>query len=158
MIKREHLWPIGIVAALATNVIFTVVTIRLANQPGTEVVEADYYRKAVAWDSTSAIRDASAKLGWTLDAAITPTAPSRARLAVTLADDAGAPIEAANVKVTAIHNRRAEHPVTATLARDARGYGADLPLDRPGLWELRFEVRRGTEVFTSTLRRERPAS
>lgn len=158
MIQREHLWPIGLVAALATNVIFTVITIRLASQPGAEVVEPDYYRKAVAWDSTSAVRDASAKLGWTLEAAITPSAPARAHLVVTLADRAGAPIEAADVRVTAIHNRRAEFPVTATLTRDARGYGADLPLDRPGLWELRFEVRRGTDVFTSTLRRERPAS
>lgn len=158
MIKREHLWPIGLVAALAVNVIFTVITIRLASQPGAIDAEPDYYRKAVAWDSTAALRERSARLGWTLDAAITPVASTRARLAVTITDGAGAPLESADVRVVAIHNRSAGHPVEGRLVGAAGDYAAELPLDRPGLWELRFEVKRGTDVYLSTLRRERPTS
>ncbi len=158
MIKREHLWPIGVVVALAVNVAANVVIIRAANQPQSEVVESDYYRKAVAWDSTLAERDRSAALGWRVDASMVRLAPGRARVAVTLADSSGAPLTGADVTVTAIHNRSAASPVTAHLAADAAGYAAELPLVHSGLWELRLTVKRGAERYETSLRRECPST
>ncbi len=158
MIKREHLWPIGVVVALAVNVAANVVIIRAANQPQSEVVESDYYRKAVAWDSTLAERDRSAALGWHVDASIARLAPGRARVAVTLADSSGAPVTGADVSVTAIHNLAAGLPVTAHLAADASGYAAELPLVHSGLWELRLAVKHGADRYQTSMRRECPGT
>lgn len=154
MIKREHLWPIGVVVALGVNVVANVVIIRAANQPQSEVVESDYYRKAVAWDSTLAERDRSAALRWRVDASIARLAPGRARVAVTLADSTGAPLTGADVTVTAIHNLSAGTPVTARLAADAAGYAGELPLVHSGLWELRLAVKHGAARYETSLRRE----
>lgn len=155
-LQKHHIWPIGVVGALAINVIANVFVIRAANQPGTEVVERDYYRKAVAWDSTLAQREQSAALGWTLDAALARLAPGRALVSVTLAGPDGAPLPGAEVDVEAIHNLDAGHPVRGRLAATGGGYGAELPMVPSGLWELRFEVRHEGRTFTTTMRRECP--
>jgi hypothetical protein len=56
--------------------------------------------------------------------------------------------------VQALHNREAAAPRHALLAAAGDGYAADLALGRAGVWELRFEVRRGDQRFTSVVRRE----
>jgi hypothetical protein len=154
-VKPATLWPIAIVAVLALTVIGNVFVIVAANGRDAAVVEPDYYRKALAWDSTLAQRARDQDLGWRLDARLAPLgADGRARLEARLAGRDGAPIADARVHVVAVHNREARAPRTATLAPVAGGYAAELPLARAGLWELRFDVRRGGERFTATLRRE----
>ncbi len=158
MIKREHLWPIGVVVALAVNVVANVVIIRAANQPQSEVVEPDYYRKAVAWDSTQSALARGRALGWRIDASLARLAPGRARVTVTLVDSLGAPIPDADVQVSAIHNLAAATPVTARLAAAGAAYAAELPLAHSGLWELRVQATHGAGSFSTSLRRECPAS
>ena len=47
---------------------------------------------------------------------------------------------------------RASRVFTAALAPEVGGgYGARLPLERPGLWVLRMRVERGDQVFTRTI-------
>jgi hypothetical protein len=156
--KSGRLWPWAIAGVLAATVGLNIWVWVLANDPDGSAVEPDYYRKAVAWDSTRVQLDRDARLGWRLDArlgawggAASPTA-----LDVALEDSAGRPLTGATIAVTAIHNALAAHPLAFALApAEAPGsYAAAPVLPRQGSWELRFEVTRPGEHFTADLRRD----
>jgi nitrogen fixation protein FixH len=152
--KPGRWWPIAVVAVLAITVLANVVVLWVASDPDAEAVEPDYYRKAVAWDSTRVERARNLALGWRLDATVGPLGGGGAEVRARLADAAGAPLAGATVELEAIHNRIAAHPVHAVLfpaggaGGEAGVYAAAVPLARPGLWELRFTVRRGSDRFT----------
>lgn len=116
-------------------------------------VEENYYRKALDWDRKRDQDRINAELGWTIDLAVTPaTADGGRRLLARLLDERGVPVEGASVHVEAFHNARAAYVLEADLRPVAQGpgYSASLPLRRPGLWEFRFDVRRGGQRFTYT--------
>jgi nitrogen fixation protein FixH len=155
--RAARLWPLAVSAVLAVTVGANAVVFYLARDPGAAVVEPDYYRRAVRWDSTLAARRASAALGWTVSAALGPlsTGSRGTELAVRLADRDGRPLAGALVRAVLLHNRDAEHPLTAALVpRGAGLYVARLPLERTGRWEVRLEVVRGAERFGAVLRCE----
>lgn len=154
--KRGAAWPIAITVVLALTVGANVFLLRVATEPNAYATEPDYYRKAVAWDSTAAAERASTATGWRCDAAIVAQGRSL-EIRLRLVDAAGAPVSGAAVRVTAIHNLAAATPseLTATPAADD-GYVATLPAPRAGLWELRVAASRGGEHFTADLRREAP--
>jgi nitrogen fixation protein FixH len=153
--RAAKLWPLAVVAVLVVTIGANVLIYYLARDPGAAVVERDYYRRAVGWDSTMAQARRNAALGWRLEAGLGTVTPAGATLTVRLTDRAGAPLAGAVVRVEAVHNRDAAHPVAAALAPGGDGaYAATLPLRRLGMWELRFEVTRGAERFTQSLRRE----
>lgn len=149
-------WPLAIAGVLGVTVIANGYLIYQANDRDAAVVEPDYYRKALAWDSTLAERRHDADLGWRIEASIGPVgrgADVRARLT----DRDGRAIEGASVVVHAIHNLDAGHPVVATLPDAGDGlYVARLPLRFAGLWELRFAVTRRGEHFTADARCDAP--
>lgn len=128
------------------------------------VVEPDYYRKAVTWDSTMARRGESARLGWTatvtLEADARAAAPTAVR--IELEDAGGAPVDGASVAATLIHNADAGRPLSVRLRERASGaYEGTAQLAFPGRWEVRIVATRGTERFevtahTDLLRREAP--
>jgi nitrogen fixation protein FixH len=154
-VKAAKLWPIAIVGVLALTVGLNVVVFWAASDPDAEAVEPDYYRKAVDWDRTLAQRRHDADLGWTLDAAIAPlAADGSGELRMNLADRSGGPISGAEVRIEAIHNAVAAHPLVAEAVTGTDGVAiVRLPLRRRGIWELRCDVTRGAEHFTATLRR-----
>ena len=153
--RAAKLWPLAVVAVLAVTIGANVVIYLLARDPGAAVVERDYYRRAVAWDSTMADERHSAELGWRLEAELGALGAGGAPLTVRLADRDGAPLSGAAVRVEAVHNLDAGRPVTAELAPAGAGrYTARLPLRHAGLWELRFTATRGGERFAQSLRRE----
>jgi nitrogen fixation protein FixH len=154
--RAAKLWPIAIVGMLAVNVIATGVLMWAANDDEANAIESDYYRKAVAWDSTVAARERGVALGWSMDATLgTLGADGMATVAVTLADSAGAPLEGAAVTLEAIHNAHARHPLRATLTPSAPGHHeARLPFQWAGRWELRLEVARDGVRVPSSVRRE----
>jgi len=149
-------WPLAIAGVLGVTVAANVFLLYAANDRNAAVVEPDYYRKAVAWDSTAAQSARSARLGWRVDAAILPldrAGTGEVHVRVTRPD--GAPVAGARVGCTAIHNLDAAQRPYAETVLDADGAGVIvLPLRRAGLWELRFGVTRGAERFTASLRRE----
>lgn len=148
--KRGAQWPVAVAAILlissAGQVLFAVV----ASRDKSFAVEGNYYEKAVLWDAELAQRRENAALGWT----VTPTmhlgtGNGDGTLAIELRDAAGAAITGATVRVLAMHNARANRQLSATLSEVGGGaYRADLPAQRPGEWELRFNVQRGGERFT----------
>jgi nitrogen fixation protein FixH len=147
-------WPVAITLALAAVVVVNIRVAMIAGGDPSFAIEPDYYRKAVAWDSTMAQTRANQALQWTLTQRLGPFAADRgATLDVTLRDEHGAPISDAVVTVSALHIARATDVSTATLIHASAGdYVATLPVQRAGRWELRFEVTRGADRFTALAR------
>jgi hypothetical protein len=155
MMKRGGWWPLAVTAILALTVAANFGIYYLANADQGIAIEPDYYKKAVAWDSSMAQARDNATIGWR----VTPTLAAFTRqggagLKVALTDSAGAAISGATVKVTAFFNGRAGIVTDTTLAAGGGGYEATLPVHHGGVWELRFDVRRGAIHFTSTSRVE----
>jgi nitrogen fixation protein FixH len=156
MNRRARWWPFFIIALLVGGAGANVALMVIATRDPSFAVEPDYYRKALRWDDVMAQERENAALGWSVevgaDSATRPT-----RIALRVSDRDGAPVEDATVQVTAFHNARASQIVAATLA-PARGgrYSAPLPLDRPGLWELRVRVVQGDRIFTQTIAQDFP--
>ena len=153
--NAAKLWPLAIVGVLAITVGANVVLLYQASGRDAAAVEPDYYRKAVAWDSTLAQQAKNAALGWRLDADFGAPGRDGTPLTVRLADARGTALADAAITVEAVHNAEGSRRLHAVL-RPAPGgaYAVTLPLAHRGLWELRFEVMRSGERFTATLRRE----
>jgi len=161
-VKTGAWWPIALVGVLGVTVAANGVLLWEARGPGAAAVEPDYYRKAVAWDSTLAQRRRSDALGWRLDAALGTPGPGGAVLKLRLEDREGVPVRGVEFRIEAIHNLEAGHRVEAALGApdhpalpDPTGsYEIRLPIHRQGLWELRVEARRRSDRFFASLRRE----
>jgi nitrogen fixation protein FixH len=160
MMKSGKLWPWGLGLVLAVTVAGNIWMMRVAGSDPSFAIEPDYYRKAVEWDSTVAQSVRNQALGWRLSAMLgAPAASGSTVLVATLRDANGEPVTGAAITVEATHNARATEILTAELApAEAGSYRATLPAARRGIWELRFEVERGAERFTATLRADNTRS
>lgn len=154
--RRGARWPIAVAVILGTCVAANVWIIRIANADPSFAIEPNYYQKALRWDDELAQRAWNRELAWELTPVLSSISPdSGAELRVALRDRTGAPLAGAEVTVQAMHNARAGEPLDARLRRAGPGdYVARLPLERPGVWELRFDVRQGTDHFTARHRLE----
>lgn len=147
-------WPwllvLGMLGIVGVNVAMLVVADSDANGA---VVEADYYRKAVAWDSTLARRARSDALGWHAAIRLEARPEATPVVRVALADAAGRPVTGATVDAVLIHNVDAAHPRTVTLREAAPGeYRMAARLGHPGRWEVRLVATRGAERFEADAR------
>jgi nitrogen fixation protein FixH len=145
------MWPAAVVVILGITVVANVWIITIANNDPSFAVEENYYERGLRWDEELAQRETNARLGWRLLPALSPIVRgSGAGLRVELRDASVRPIADASIVVRAVHIARAGEPVQVTLGSDAQGgYSATVPLERPGLWELRFDVHRGDVRFTA---------
>jgi nitrogen fixation protein FixH len=151
-----RLWPIAIVGVLALTVGANGWILYVANHdPNGAALESDYYRKAVAFDTTLAQSRHDVALGWRLDVTAGPFDPAGTRVSVSLADRDGRPLAGARVGLVAIHNLEAGRELVATFVTGADGRATRmLPLQHTGLWELRFDALHAGERFTCDLRRD----
>lgn len=149
--KRGWHWPWLLTAGMSGIVGVNVVMLFVARSDANGVVvEQDYYRKAVQWDSTMALRDESARLGWRAEVSLA------SGVLVVLTDSAGAGVAGAAVQATLIHNVDAGRPTELVLREVGGGrYAADAALAHRGLWEVRIRADRGTERFAAVTRAER---
>lgn len=147
--KRGLQWPIGIALVLILSAGSNIWVALIAAHDEAFAVEPDYYQKAVHFDDEMALRAGSAKLGWRVIPTLALGVPGQSgSLDATVTDSSGTPITGATVQVLAMHNARASHQLTATLRDAGEGrYRAPLDAVRPGEWELRFLVTRGTDRF-----------
>lgn len=154
--KRGIAWPVAVITILGLTVAANVWLIRVASADPSFAIEENYYQRGVRWDEELAQRARNRALGWKIETTLLPIEPGRgAEVRIALHDSALAPIENASVNVKAMHVGRAHSPAVVTLLASAPGqYGARVPLERAGLWELRIEVQQGTERFTATERRD----
>jgi hypothetical protein len=158
--KKGMGWPIGVVAVLVTVVVANIWVAVKANSDPSFAIEPDYYKKAVAWDSSMAQDRQNSTLHWSLVPVLGAFGTdSGATLRVRLTDATGTAIHNATVHVAALYNARAGTIYSATLTDDGDGYAALLPVHHAGQWELRFDVQRGLDRFTVISRVEAvPAS
>lgn len=152
-VSRGRGWPALIVGLLVAGAGANLWLMFVATRDASFAVEHNYYEKALRWDETMAQEARNARLGWSvavqLERAISPRG---ARIRARILDHDGAPVEGARVDLEAFASARASRVFTATLTPESAGaYGARLPFDHPGLWELRVRVERGDQVFTRTL-------
>jgi hypothetical protein len=151
--KPAKRWPIGITLVLTTTVVANGVLYYVAGADPSFAIEPNYYAKAVAWDSTAAQASRNTALGWRLSPTLSPFMPQvGARLSVALADETGAPITDAVVKVSALYNARAARVFESRLQPSASGYEGIVGVGHAGQWEFRFDVTRRGQHFTSTVR------
>lgn len=154
--SKGKLWPIAIAVVLLGDMLLGFAMIRLASSDPHAAVEPDYYRKAVAWDSTQTQARASAALGWRVTpmiAAVSASGNTVVRLA--LQDREGDPLDSATVSIEAIPVAHAAESIFLNLPAASPGsYQVAAPLHRAGLWELRIQVIRKAEYFTQILRME----
>lgn len=119
-------------------------------------VEPSYYKKAAQFEEELARRAHTRELGWHATVLeFRRTDSGEIALEVTLSERAGAPLSGVELQVEALANLRAADPKNGAAVTDERGRASWLlPVGAPGLWELRLNGRRGTEVFSEVLRAE----
>lgn len=156
MRRRGLLWPLAMAALLLAVVITNIAVAIVAADDPSFAIEPDYYRRAVAWDSAMNQARRNVALAWRVNPALGAYhADSGATLRVSVTDSAGIPIRDASISVTALHVARAADAYTTMMAADgAHGYVVTLPVHRAGQWELRLDVTRGADRFTSSVRVE----
>jgi nitrogen fixation protein FixH len=149
-------WPVAITLLLVSVVAANILVMRVAAGDPSFAVEPDYYRKALAWDSIAAQARASELLGWNITPRLDPfTDEDGALLHARVSDSSGGAIRGAEVVVDALFNARAAEIHTSKLLENADGaYSARLPVRYGGQWELRFRVRHGNALFTTSVRIE----
>ena len=147
-------WPIGITAILVATVAANLVMMRIANSDPSFSVEPDYYKKAVLYDSTMAQTHRNLDLGWGVQTfADSIVAGQPTRLRVVLHDIQALPVLGAAVQATVLFNARANDLTTSTLTDEGAGvYTATVPINAPGIWEVRVNATRDTSHFTSSTR------
>ena len=147
--KPGSIWPFIIAGALVLHVAAMMAMVALATSNDSYAVEPDYYRKALAWDEKRAQDSRNAELGWRLEFTVEPAAPGGDPIVqATLTDAMGAPIDGATVAVEAFANVRRDDVLTAVLSPSDSVYQATMPVRRDGLWEFRFSVTLGDDLFT----------
>ena len=148
-IKPGALWPAVIAGALGLHVVGSLVMVYFATSNESYAVEPDYYRKALAWDEKRAQDRHNAELGWRLDFTVEPATAGRDPIVrVELSTVDGGPLTDASISVEAFANARRDDVLTAGLTETDAGYQAAMPMRRDGLWEFRFTVTRGDDLFT----------
>ena len=124
--KRGMWWPIGLAGVLAATVAANIWVAAIANDDPSFAIEPDYYRKAVAWDTTLAQARHNALLGWRLTPAMSAIASDGSSLlSARLTDSTGSEISGAVIRVSALAVARASdvHDMTLTPCwrRELRG-------------------------------------
>jgi nitrogen fixation protein FixH len=156
--SHAWLWPLGLALALALSAGGNIVFMILASRDPSFAVEPDYYRKSLDWDRTMAQEGTNRALGWTVRVEDAGAAAGGRRLVLRVLDREGRAVEGAEITLEALHGARAADVVRGRLIGIGQGrYTADLPLARPGLWELRVRAERGATVFTQRIVAELPA-
>lgn len=158
--KRGLGWPIGVALILALTVGANIWVAVIANDDPSFSIENDYYRKAVGWDSTMAQMRENARLAWRIEPRFDEfTSKDGATLHVKLSDATGTPIRGATVRVAALYNARAGQILQGTMSADTLAtYALKLPVTHPGEWEVRFDIHRGSDRYTSSVRLEAVAA
>jgi nitrogen fixation protein FixH len=139
----------ALAAVLGLTVIANVWLLSAANDDQHLAFEPDYYRKAVAWDSTVAQAERSRTLGWVATLAL----GTDGHLTAQLADSTGQPVDSAAMAVEVIPIAHANRAVSVALSPSGAGRSeAGISLVYPGLHELRLTAVRGGDRFTTTVR------
>ncbi len=152
-IPARLFWPGMVVALISISLCFAGVTAFVALTDPSFAVEPDYYDKALRWDEQCEQAVRNSELGWRVEIEVSrspdPLGRREARLTALNAD--GRPLEGATASVEMFHHARSSQRLSATLAESTPGvFVGSLPIERQGVWEVRFEVRRDSDAFAGS--------
>ena len=152
--KKGMGWPIGVAVILGATIVSNIVVMRIANDDPAFAIEPDYYKKAVAFDSTLATERESLALGWTATSTLVMgRGDGEATLTVVLDNAQHQPVRGATVTVVALANSRSSDRHAASLREVAPGrYEAAVAARIAGQWEVRIDAVRGAEHFVASTR------
>lgn len=157
--KPEVRWPLFIVGLLVFQVGLGAFFFWKATSDPSFAVEEDYYQKAVNWEAKQAQDQKNTELGWTLGQSVGTINDDQTTRTVTaeLHRADGRAITGAIIRIETFHNVRAGEILRGELEETAPGlYEIQLPMLRPGLWEIRFTAQLELETFTYTAREHIP--
>lgn len=148
--RKAYLFPAIIIGLLVMQIGLCLIGIYYATRSNANVVESDYYDKALHWDQQVATEQASAALGWTakMNISAVPDMQANRTFVLEMKDRDGRPITGAKIRMIYFHHANARH-VEQTELRDLSNgfYSATIAAARPGLWEFRLVAERGKEKF-----------
>ncbi len=152
--KPSLRWPLLIAGLLTVHAAAMITYAVIASSNPSYAVEKDYYQKALHWDEKRAQDAANTSLGWEAAVSARPgDQPGKAVLTITLRDRGGEPVGGAAAHVEVFHMADSGRVLEADLEETSPGtYGATLPMERDGKWELRLRARRGKDLFTAALK------
>jgi len=145
-------WPWLIGALLVATAGGQAIMLYAATHDPTFAIEPDYYKKAVAWDTTMLHDRENARIGWRATGSMTTASGSNAAIRVVVTDSTGTPVTGAAVRALMIHNLDSAHPLTVELRESGSAYAAEVAHPRRGLWEIRLDAVRGSTHFTPSFR------
>jgi nitrogen fixation protein FixH len=145
-------WGTLVVGFLSLQLTIGGVAIYLATGDPSVAVVPDYYQKAVDWDRTLAIRQASDQLGWRAEIDVTSASTSTGDrvLTIQILDASGQPVDRLGGECELYHHARASQRQRIPLKSVGRGcYQGIARMPEKGLWEisLRLEDQRSTLSF-----------
>jgi hypothetical protein len=149
---KGTLWALVPVALLAVSTLGVGTMASIAARDPGFALERNYYDRAVHWDRQQAqwAENERLRYGLLLDAV---PADDGVALVLRLSERGGGPLTGASVRAEAFANARAGEVLDLLLVEQAPGrYETKLHAPRPGLWELRLAVTRGSEHFSEVVR------
>ncbi len=149
------LWPLFIVALLATSVGMSVYAVVAAHSDGGAATVPDYYSRAAHYEDEAEARAASRALGWQVEVAVEGRQASGLYpLVVTFGSADGLPLPGVEGAVALQRVQDAAPRVTLPLRALGEGrYAADAPFSGRGLWDVHVTTR-APAAFSRTVRVE----
>lgn len=153
--RSMFLWTGVIVGLLGIHITMCMLAVFAIAGDDSLAIEPSYHQQALDWDaSRQALRD-SAALGWKAELNVNDTPDSLGRRAIQLVvtDEQGQPISGAQAKALVFHHAHANKTAELELAEAGEGTGVYTTtqlMPQAGLWELRFTVKKGEDVFLNS--------
>ncbi len=146
--RSAWLWGSVVVAFLILQLIIGGLAFNLATGDPSVAVVPDYHERAINWDDEVARRKRSEQLGWksAVQWGDISSRASRREFAIEVVDSDGKAVTGGEASVRFYHHTRGVDVATMTLQEHSPGkYGAELPMAKPGLWDIEFSLSRGQD-------------
>ena len=151
-------WVVFAVVILVAGLVAGAVMLFVSWNHPSLTADEDYYQQGVEYDAYKAQQARNEALGWQPELEVRRTVTvgvPEVLVSLRLTGSNGDPVEQASVTVESFHLARAGDRFQADLPERSPGeYEAAMPLRRVGIWEFRFVVRKGEDVFTTVVERE----
>lgn len=154
--RDDILWPTAVVGLILLGMVSTFGVLIASRSDGGPAVLDNYYKRAVAWDSTAALRQASLDMKWKTDLLLTTKADGSPRVLLAVTDSTGLPVEGLTGTISFSRPQTAGIREQLTLSRgvDSGTWYVDPSVTGSGLWDVGLELRRGPVLFVHTVRKE----
>lgn len=157
----QFIWTGFILLFFLLQAVIWMVALTLTSTDQSNAVVSGYDEKALNWDEEIALRNSSARLGWSAELLVDPTADMVSGHAITLkltnADQAL--VDNATIQLTAFHRARSGDPQQIEFTEINDGvYTGSIKIRKSGLWQFDGLARKGHDAFLINLKQVLKAS